>query len=333
MRQKKKWILWIVVLLSTVGILSVSFWYQNGKNHKKYEIVFIPKTEDSSNDFWTLLLEGAREAAEEYDASLTIWNPTSELDYEQQNEYIRRAIEEEPDLLVIAPSSYTESTQLLRQVKEKGIHLVFVDSFIDERIEDIFVGTDNVEAGKVLGEYVKDRMQPDTRIGIVSHVQGSSTAMEREQGFRQGLGDKEEYIQEVVYSGSDYQKAYEQTCAVIREHPEINLLVGLNEYTAVGAARAVRDLGEESRIQVVGFDSSLEQIKMMEEGLFQASVIQKSFNMGYLGVENGIRLLRHEKVEKNMNSGYQLVTKENMYTEENQKILFPFVGNKKRNIE
>ena len=45
--------------------------------------------------------------------------------------------------------------------------------------------------------------------------------------------------------------------------------------------------------------------------------------MGYLGVETAVKLLEGEQVETYINSGSELITKENMYTEENQKLLFP----------
>ena len=61
----------------------------------------------------------------------------------------------------------------------------------------------------------------------------------------------------------------------------------------------------------------------MEAGVYEALAIQKPFNMGYLGVETAVRAARGERVEENIDSGSELITKENMYTEENQKLLFP----------
>lgn len=43
---------------------------------------------------------------------------------------------------------------------------------------------------------------------------------------------------------------------------------------------------------MVGFDSSIEEVQMLEEGVFNAIIVQKPFNMGYLGVENTVLLLR-----------------------------------------
>ena len=62
---------------------------------------------------------------------------------------------------------------------------------------------------------------------------------------------------DTVYTDSDYEKGYEVTSQMLLEHPDINVVVGGNEYSAVGAARAVRDLGLGSQIQMIGFDSSI----------------------------------------------------------------------------
>ena len=70
----------------------------------------------------------------------------------------------------------------------------------------------------------------------------------------------------------------------------------------------------------------IEEIQLLEEGIFDAIVIQKPFNMGYLGIETAVRAARGRDVETYVDSGSELITKENMYSEENQKLLFPFFG-------
>ncbi len=160
-------------------------------------------------------------------------------------------------------------------------------------------------------------------IGIVGHVQGSSTATGREEGFRAGLGGAGDQVAEIVFCDSDTERAYELTCGLLEKYPDMNMIVGLNEYSAVGAARAVKEQGLSDSIRMAGIDSSVEQIQLLEEGVYEALAIQKPFNMGYLGVETAVKLLEGEQVETYINSGSELVTKENMYTEENQKLLFP----------
>ena len=129
---------------------------------------------------------------------------------------------------------------------------------------------------------------------------------------------------ETVFCDSDYDKAYRLTKELIEQHPEINMLAGLNEYSAVGAARAVRDLGLSDTIRMIGFDSSQEEVQLLEAGVFDAIVIQKPINMVYLGVERTVEILHGELEPTIVDSGSKLITKDNMYVEENQKLLFPF---------
>lgn len=185
------------------------------------------------------------------------------------------------------------------------------------------IATDNIEAGRKMGEYISQNYPEDVCIGVVAHVQGSSTATEREQGLREGLGSMENQIADVVFGDSDYEKSYEVTMDMLRRYPDINVIAGLNEYSAVGAARAVRDLGLSGKIRMIGFDSSLEEVEYLEDGTFDAIVMQKPLNMGYLCMEKTIQMLNKEKIPETIDSGSVLITKETMYTEENQKLLFP----------
>lgn len=97
-----------------------------------------------------------------------------------------------------------------------------------------------------------------------------------------------------------------------------------DEGSSVGAARAVKAAKAENRIRVVGVDSSQEAVQLMEHGIFQGIVVQKAFKMGYVGVRETVKMLRGENYKKNINSGCQLVTPDNMYTSEIEKLLFPF---------
>lgn len=291
---------------------------------RPYRIIYIPKIQDSANDFWTSLIEGAQMAADEYGVELEIAAPDSEDNYEQQIEMVAKAIEEKPDVIMLSPASYTEETEMARRVKEAGIKLVMVDSFVEEQLEETGIATDNFKAGEKLGAYMKERMEEEPVIGVVAHVKGSSTAIEREAGLRSGLGEAAEQIVTVKFCDSDYDKAYTLTKEMLTEYPDINMIFGLNEYSAVGAARAVKDLGKAGEIKMAGFDSSLEEIQYLESGQFSAIVIQRPFVMGYLGIEKSVQLLDGMTVPEKVDSGSELITKENMYTEENQKLLFPF---------
>lgn len=316
-----------IALWAAAGLILVliGFLYVKGNADKGRapHIIYIPKTNEEI-DFWTLLIEGVEMAAAEYKMEVTIVAPESEEDYERQNELIEWAIEQQPDAVLLSPSNYTETTEYAKKIKAAGIPLILIDSAMNEDIADAVVATDNVRLGEVTGNFMKQFVTENSQVAIIGHVRNSSTAMERETGIRKGFGEYEDRIVDVVFCDSNYNKAYRLMTELIEKHPDLNIIAGMNEWAAVGAARAIKDRKLENQIKVVGIDSSLEEIQLLEEGIFEGIVIQNPFKMGYMGVEATAKLLDGDKVLKNIDSGCELITKGNVYTEENQKLLFPF---------
>ena len=324
MIKKKKW-LSICLVVCLIGGIGGTAWYRQKKiEERRMSLVYIPKVEDSTNDFWKALILGTKMAAKEYNADIEIKAPTEENDIERQNELLKEAISEEPDAILFSPSSFTESNDLLKEAKEKGIRISFIDSYTEEKVQDLTVATDNLEAGEKLGKFAATLLGPDDQIAIVAHVKGVSTAVEREEGFRKGLGDLAKNIVEVVYCDSQYEKSRKLTQELMEKYPNLKMVAGMNEYSSVGAARAVKAAGAKDRIQVVGVDSSQEAVQLMENGVFKGLVVQKAFKMGYIGVKETILMLRGKSYEKDVNSGCELVTPDNMYDSEIEKLLFPF---------
>ena len=324
MKKKKKW-LSICLVVCLIGGIGGATWYRQKKiEERRMSLVYIPKVEDSTNDFWKALILGTKMAAKEYNADIEIKAPAEENDIERQNELLKEAISEEPDAILFSPSSFTESNDLLKEAKEKGIRISFIDSYTEEKVQDLTVATDNLEAGEKLGKFAATLLGPDDQIAIVAHVKGVSTAVEREEGFRKGLGDLAKNIVEVVYCDSQYEKSRKLTQELMEKYPNLKMVAGMNEYSSVGAARAVKAAGAKDRIQVVGVDSSQEAVQLMENGVFKGLVVQKAFKMGYIGVKETILMLRGKSYEKDINSGCELVTPDNMYDSEIEKLLFPF---------
>ena len=304
MIKKKKW-LSICLVICLIGGIGGAAWYRQKKiEERRMSLVYIPKVEDSTNDFWKALILGTKMAAKEYNADIEIKAPAEENDIERQNELLKEAISEEPDAILFSPSSFTESNDLLKEAKEKGIRISFIDSYTEEKVQDLTVATDNLEAGEKLGKFAATLLGPDDQIAIVSHVKGVSTA--------------------VVYCDSQYEKSRKLTQELMEKYPNLKMVAGMNEYSSVGAARAVKAAGAKDRIQVVGVDSSQEAVQLMENGVFKGLVVQKAFKMGYIGVKETILMLRGKSYEKDVNSGCELVTPDNMYDSEIEKLLFPF---------
>ena len=324
MRKYRKVIIIIIILMAALLVAVTGLMSPGVTQTRECSLIYIPKIKDDTNDFWSSLISGCKMAAEEYGSKLEIMAPDKEENIEEQNRLLKAAIEKEPDAILFSPSSMSASDKLLKKAKEKGIRITYIDSYTEEELQDLTVATDNVEAGRRLGEYARTLLDKDSRLAIVSHVKGVSTAVEREQGFREGLGDYAKNIVEVVYCNSLFEKSYELTNELMKKSPDLEMIAGMNEYSAVGVGRAVSDAGAKDRIAVVGVDCSQEAINLMEMGVYKGIIVQKAFRMGYMGVEETIHMLNGDSVAKNIDSGCELVTPDNMYDSDIERLIFPF---------
>ena len=323
MRKYRKVIIIIIILMAALLVAVTGLMSPGVTQTRECSLIYIPKIKDDTNDFWSSLISGCKMAAEEYGSKLEIMAPDKEENIEEQNRLLKAAIEKEPDAILFSPSSMSASDKLLKEAKEKGIRITYIDSYTEEELQDLTVATDNVEAGRRLGEYARTLLDKDSRLAIVSHVKGVSTAVEREQGFREGLGDYAKNIVDVVYCNSLFEKSYELTNELMEKYPDLEMIAGMNEYSAVGVGRAVSDAGAKDRIAVVGVDCSQEAINLMEMGVYKGIIVQKAFRMGYMGVEETIHMLNGDAVAKNIDSGCELVTPDNMYDSDIERLIFP----------
>ena len=98
-----------------------------------------------------------------------------------------------------------------------------------------------------------------------------------------------------------------------------------NEWTSLGVGFAISDLGKRDDIMVTAFDSNVVSVGMLETGEVDALIVQNPYAMGYLAVENACQILSGKEPEAlHIDTETTLVTRDNMYLPEYQKILFMY---------
>jgi ribose transport system substrate-binding protein len=99
-----------------------------------------------------------------------------------------------------------------------------------------------------------------------------------------------------------------------------------NESSTAGMLLALEDIGKAGKISFVGFDSSQRFIDAINANQLHGIVVQNPFNMGYLGVRTMVDSLLGKTVEKKIDTGVMLVTKDNMQSPEVQDFAPSAVG-------
>jgi ribose transport system substrate-binding protein len=316
----------VVVVLLLVTAASLVYWGSGMSQRKQIDIAVIIKSTDASIEFWQVLIDGVHEAAQEFGVQVRVAGSRSETDVEEQIALVEQAVRQKPDAIVLAANDYDRLVPVAEKVRASGIKLIIVDSGIASDVAQSVVATDNVMAGQKAGDAMREYVNGAAKVAIISYVKNAASHIDREKGVRSVLeGSPGIDILDTYYVEGSEQNAYLLAKEILQTQQDVVGIVGLNEPTTVGAGKAIRELGLKDRVILIGFDSSVNEIKLLDEDIMKATVIQRPFQMGYLSVKTAVDEIRSKKVPEFLDTGSLLITKSNMYEEENQKLLFPFI--------
>lgn len=295
------------------------------KEEDPYVVKVILKSEKVS-EFWGEALSGIERASLDHNIEYEVVSSLDENDIAGQMAILRQVIDEKPDGILLAATDYFKLEALTKEIRDAGIDLVLIDSGVIGGNYDSIVSTDNYQAGYQGAIELTAYLSDPKHIVLVNHVQSSLTAMEREQGARDALKEVygDEITVEIFYCNDEPDAAYDYIHRLERYGVEIDGIIGLNERSTVGAARYLDDEHNYDHIPVVGFDSSVEEIRFLERGVVKTLIIQQPFNMGYISMESLFLTMEGKYVDKEIDTGSIVIVKENMYDSEHQVVLFPF---------
>lgn len=174
----------------------------------------------------------------------------------------------------------------MRKLKANGVQVVTVDSDNEEKLRDArtaFIGTNNLEGGKELGLCAKHLRPAGGEFVTFVGLTGAQNAIERVSGFAEGAGGKFKPLDNMG-DDTDPTRARDNVRNAIRNHPGLNVLVGIWSYNAPAIVDVVKELGKRDAMTVVTFDAEPLAITAMSEGMIDAMVVQNPYQMGYQGV-------------------------------------------------
>lgn len=109
---------------------------------------------------------------------------------------------------------------------------------------------------------------------------------------------------------------------ILAKHPNITGCFAANGDAVKLAVDGLERNKMEKKVKVVGFDANDDEIKDLQDGKVDGLIVQNPFGMGYATVIAAARVSLDMGNEAVVNTGYTWVTKENLKTEEVQKILY-----------
>ncbi len=309
-----------------------------------YRVVVIPK--GLTHEFWQSIHRGAARAGIDLRRELglavdVIWDgPLRERDALEQIRIVDRRISTSVDGIVLAPQHSQTLVAPVRRAVEQHIPVVVIDSGLEHpELTVKYIATDNRNGGRLAArrmlKVLRDAGKPAPRVVLFRYAVGSESTEQRENGFldvikeeierQKAAGEMPlELVSDDKYAGATKDSAMREANPLLNQfrdangEPTIDAIFAVNESSAAGMLDALRSLGLEGKVKLIGFDSSEPLLQAVDEGGIDALIVQDPYRMGYLGVWTIVQHLRGYEVVSEPDPNYYstgeyVITKENAH--------------------
>lgn len=249
-------------------------------------------TKQETNPYWVTMREVAQDTADRQNVELITASGTSDVDAQSQITAIDDMINAGVDGILIAATVPDDLTEALNSAREAGITVIAVDTPVEPAdAVDAFFGTDNEQAGRLIGEYAAGAARDlglTPKIALLNLAPDIASGELRRTGFLEGFGvteDDESVVAEIDTQG-DRELGESAMAQILAQTPDVNVIYTVNEQAALGALTALRaanvDLGQ---VVLVSVDGGCEAMKgPVRDGDIDATATQFPQNMAIEGV-------------------------------------------------
>ena len=269
--------------------------------------------------YWENILDGADAAAQRLGADLRCYAPDEEADLALEM-LPELALEEGADALVVASAGEKELVEKLRQLDD--VPVVALGDALDELATVSAVLNDDSKMGENMALALSGRVEKGGNVLLLTDTPEFDGVEQRETRLRSGVFTQRLSIAKRIYTGNNREWAYRQTLQQLYLNPELDAVVAFSAESTVGAAQAVEYLNRS--LVIVGTDVVPDLVECIESGRVTASVVRNSFGMGYLGVEYASAHLAGEETPERRTLTGVVVTRDNLYTPDVEKVVFPY---------
>lgn len=237
----------------------------------------------------------------------------AQADVATQMEQVENLIANNVDVIILNPQDADGLNSAVEACVAAGVPVVECNTRTSNEDYDCFVGSRDVEAGEIQGEFVKEQIGGEGEIAIMEGIMGQSGQIDRLEGVNNTLVNGNDKITVVAEQSANWQRDEAMALAEnwIVSNPNLKAIMCQNDDMALGALEAVKNAGKQEDIIVVGVDAIGEAVEAVEAGELACTVFQDAAGQGQGALEAAVAIVNGESVEKEVVIPFQLVTQEN----------------------
>jgi len=247
-------------------------------------------------DFWLIARAGTEKADAELDDVSVEFKMPAQGTPEEQKAIVDGLLADGVKAIAISPKDPANQTTYLNEVADKAI-LLTQDSDAPESKRVVYIGTDNIAAGKQAGDLVKEALPNGGKIVLFIGTTDQANAKDRIQGVKDAIAGSKIEIVDIRTDNFDQAKAKTNVSEILSANPDVVGMVGLFAYNPPAIVAALKDAGKLDKIKVIGFDEQDETLQAIKDGHVVGTVVQQPYEFGYQSVKMMSALLKGEKPE------------------------------------
>lgn len=268
-----------------------------------------------SEDNWREKLNGELRQGLYYYDNVNLEIVSADDDDQRQIAQIDSLVDAGIDLLIVSPNQMNTVTDAIDRAYGKGIPVILFDRKTASEKYTAFIGADNYEVGKALGNYVVAQFRGrKANVAEIQGLRGSSPTIERHRGFVDAVKSSPGInIIASRYAGWLQDEARVQMDSILAEHDSINIVFGHNDRMAAGAREAVAGKSRKDSIVYLGVDALASPgggMEAVRDGKIAASYLYPT--RGDLVLQLAMNILEGKPYSKDNYLKATLVTKDNV---------------------
>jgi len=249
---------------------------------------------NNSADFWTIARRGVEKADAELADVETEFRLTSDGTAAEQQRIVDDLLTKRVAGIAISPVDPANQVAMIDAAAKQAI--VFTqDSDAPQSQRTLYIGTDNLAAGRQAGQLVRDAIPGGGNVMLFVGKLDAQNARERVQGIRDALAGSTVRILDVRTDDVDDVRAKANAADTLVRYPDVKGLVGLWSYNGPAILNAVREAGKVGKVKIIAFDEADETLAGISAGAIEATVVQQPYEFGYQAIQKMAQAARGDR--------------------------------------
>lgn len=323
MRKSKATFLIAEICLAILVIFFVKHIFEDEEPQKRVAVI----VENSGDEKWDSFIYGLKQAADIENIHLIVCNTDEIENAEEEKSLIYEQMDNQVDAFIVQAAPGNDVLEMLQDVcRQKPVVLVVNDVFVQQASDNTHAESglpkimpDNYDMGYQLGLELLNKNDNDIKgktVGIVNGLKDTEYAEKRRQGFLDALADSGCEISFDIYTAYDDDVAF-----MIKRHKTV-------DFMAVLETDALEQVGEMNtdenvkKTKLYGIGNSIKCVYYLDDGLIERLIMADGYDMGYNSIIEVSHVLENRfNSIKSYTTGYRVMKKEDIFTEEMQQFL------------